>query len=121
MEKKEQQKKRTNYGKRKTTFSGNDLFLVEGESATSSITRTRKKHKKRKHDTRKNVSIALYITGTICIVLGLIDITPDAFQFGLEDLWVLILFMFIVNIRAFALLIVGLVLILAGSLIKESR
>lgn len=120
MERKEQQKKRTNYGKRKTTFSGNDLFLVEGESTTSSITRTHK-HRKRKHDTRKNVSIALYITGTICIVLGLIDIIPDAFQFGLEDLWVLILFMFIVNIRAFALLTVGLVLILAGSLIKESR
>lgn len=120
MEKKEQQKKRTNYGKRKTTFSGNDLVLVEGESITSSITRTRK-HRKRKYDTRKNVSIALYITGTICIVLGLIDIIPDAFQFGLEDLWVLILFMFIVNIRAFALLTVGLVLILAGSLIKESR
>ena len=120
MEKKEQQKKRINYGKRKTTFSGNDLVLVEGESTTSSITRTRK-HRKRKHDTRKSVSIALYITGTICIVLGLIDIIPDAFQFGLEDLWVLILFMFIVNIRAFALLTVGLVLILAGSLIKESR
>ena len=119
MERKEQQKKRTN-DKRKTTFSGNDLVLVEGESTTSSITRTRK-HRKRKHDTRKNVSIALYITGTICIVLGLIDIIPDAFQFGLEDLWVLILFMFIVNIRAFALLTVGLVLILAGSLIKESR
>lgn len=119
MERKEQQKKRTN-DKRKTTFSGNDLFVVEGESATSSITRTHK-HRKRKHDTRRNVSIALYIIGTICTGLGLIDIIPDAFQFGLEDLWVLILFMFIVNIRAFALLTVGLVFILAGSLIKESR
>lgn len=80
-----------------------------------------KNTKEEKRDFRKITSIALYIIGIICLILGVIDIIPDILQSGWKDVWVLILFMFIVNIQAFALLMIGIVLILAGSLIKESR
>ena len=68
----------------------------------------------KKRDFRKIAPIILYIIGIICLILGVIDIIPDL-QSGWKDVWVLILFMFIVNIRAFALLMIGIVLILIGS------
>ena len=80
-----------------------------------------KKKVPKKRNYRKTTSVALYILGIIYVILGVIDIIPDILQSGWKDIGVLILFMFIVNIRAFALLMIGIVLILAGSLIKESR
>ena len=73
----------------------------------------------KKCDFRKIAPIALYIIGIICLILGVIDIIPDILQSGWKDIGVLILFMFIVNIRAFALLMIGIVLILVASLIKR--
>ena len=73
----------------------------------------------KKCDFRKIAPIVLYIIGIICLILGVIDIIPDILLSGWKDVWVLILFMFIVNIRAFALLMIGIVLILIGSLIKR--
>lgn len=73
----------------------------------------------KKRDFRKITPIILYIIGIICLILGVIDIIPDILQSGWKDIGVLILFMFIVNIRAFALLMIGIVLILIGSLIKR--
>lgn len=75
--------------------------------------------REKKHDFRKITPIILYIIGIICIILGVIDIIPDILQSGWKDVWVFVLFMFIVNIRAFALLMIGIVLILIGSLIKR--
>ena len=79
----------------------------------------KKKLPKKKQSYRKTTSIALYIIGIICLILGVIDIIPDILQSGWKDIGVLILFMFIVNIRAFALLMIGIVLLLIGSLIKR--
>lgn len=78
-----------------------------------------KNTKEEKRDFRKITPIALYTIGIICLILGVIDIIPDILQSGWKDIGVLILFMFIVNIRAFALLMIGIVLILMASLIKR--
>lgn len=81
--------------------------------------RRRRRRKKKEKITVKKISTVLYIIGSILILLGLISIIPDIVEFGFSSIFVLFLFLFIVNIQAFTLLTVGLLFVLAGSLIKE--
>lgn len=79
----------------------------------------RKRQKKNKQSIKKKICNGLIILGSILIILGIIDIIPDLNGFGFEDIAVILLFLFIINLRGFCLIVMGLVTIIITSLIRD--
>lgn len=66
-------------------------------------------------------STILYIIGAVCIVISLALIIPDIAISGFTDIFVNMLFMFIVNMKAFAILLIGLSCIIAGIILNGNN
>ena len=76
----------------------------------------------RKRRTNKiKLSTILYIIGAACIVISLALIIPDIAISGFTDIFVNMLFMFIVNMKAFAILLIGLSCIIAGIILSGNN
>ena len=76
----------------------------------------------RKRRTNKiKLSTILYIIGAVCIVISLALIIPDITISGFTDIFVNMLFMFIVNMKAFAILLIGLSCIIAGIILSGNN
>ena len=76
----------------------------------------------RKRRTNKiKLSTILYIIGAVCIVISLALIIPDIVISGFTDIFVNMLFMFIVNMKAFAILLIGLSCIIAGIILSGNN
>lgn len=78
----------------------------------------KKEHQQKKARKRK-ICNGLIMLGSILIILGIIDIIPDLNGFGFEDIAVILLFLFIINLRGFCLIVIGLVTIIIASLVKD--
>ena len=79
----------------------------------------RKEQQKKKAKIKRLICNGLIILGSILIILGIIDIIPDLNGFGFEDIAVIILFLFIINLRGFCLIVMGLVTIIVASLVRD--
>ena len=76
----------------------------------------------RKRRTNKiKLSTILYIIGAVCIVISLALIIPDITISGFTDIFVNMLFMFIVNMKAFAILLIGLSCIIVGIILSGNN
>ena len=76
----------------------------------------------RKRRTNKiKLSTILYIIGAACIVISLALIIPDIAISGFTDIFVNMLFMFIVNMKAFAILLIGLSCIIVGIILSGNN
>lgn len=74
--------------------------------------------KKKNRGIKIKPSTVLYIVGAICIVISLALIFPDIAISGFQDIFVNMLFMFIINMKAFAILLIGLSCIIAGLILS---
>lgn len=79
----------------------------------------RKEQRKKNTKIKRWICNGLIILGSILIILGIIDIIPDLNGFGFEDIAVILLFLFIINLRGFCLIVMGLVTIITASLIRD--
>ena len=75
----------------------------------------------RKRRNKIKLSTILYIIGAVCIVISLALIVPDIVISGFTDIFVNMLFMFIVNMKAFAILLIGLSCIIAGIILNGNN
>lgn len=75
----------------------------------------------RKRRNKIKLSTILYIIGAVCIVISLALIFPDIAISGFTDIFVNMLFMFIVNMKAFAILLIGLSCIIAGMILSGNN
>lgn len=79
----------------------------------------RKEQRKKNTKIKRWICNVLIILGSILIILGIIDIIPDLNGFGFKDIAVILLFLFIINLRGFCLIVMGLVTIIIASLIRD--
>lgn len=79
----------------------------------------KEQRQKKKAEIKRQICNGLMILGSVLIILGIIDIIPDLNGFGFEDIAVILLFLFIINLRGFCLIVIGLVTIIIASLVKD--
>ena len=76
---------------------------------------------RKRRNNKIKLSTILYIIGAVCIVISLALIIPDITISGFTDIFVNMLFMFIVNMKAFAILLIGLSCIIAGIILSGNN
>lgn len=74
--------------------------------------------KKRNRGINVKLSTILYIISAVCIITSLALIFPDISISGFQDIFVNILFMFIINMKAFAILLIGLTCVITGLILS---
>lgn len=76
---------------------------------------------RKRRNNKIKLSTILYIIGAVCIVISLALIFPDIAISRFTDIFVNMLFMFIVNMKAFAILLIGLSCIIAGIILSGNN
>lgn len=76
---------------------------------------------RKRRNNKIKLSTILYIIGAVCIVISLALIVPDIAISGFTDIFVNMLFMFIINMKAFAILLIGLSCIIAGIILSGNN